>query len=72
MRLSGLAGISGHSLFRPRFTAGGALRSAYGGLVSPVVVIIFSSLFSVQKEPPGARMRVPALTAMGAERGGRP
>jgi cation/acetate symporter len=42
-----------YSLFWPRFTARGALWSIYGGLVSSVVLIIFSPVFSGQRKPLG-------------------
>jgi cation/acetate symporter len=37
----------------PRFTARGALWSIYGGLISSVVLIIFSPVFSGQRKPLG-------------------
>jgi cation/acetate symporter len=42
-----------YSLFWPRFTARGALWSIYGGLISSVVLIIFSPVFSGQAKPLG-------------------
>jgi cation/acetate symporter len=42
-----------YSLFWPRFTARGALWSIYGGLISSVVLIIFSPVFSGQRKPLG-------------------
>ena len=42
-----------YSLFWPRFTTRGALWSIYGGLVSSVVLIIFSPVFSGQRKPLG-------------------
>jgi cation/acetate symporter len=42
-----------YSLFWPRFTARGALWSIYGGLISSVVLIIFSPVFSGQAKPMG-------------------
>jgi cation/acetate symporter len=42
-----------YSLFWPRFTARGALWSIYGGLISSVVLIIFSPVFSGQANPLG-------------------
>ena len=42
-----------YSLFWPRFTARGALWSIYGGLVSSIVLIIFSPVFSGQRKPLG-------------------
>ncbi len=42
-----------YSLFWPRFTTRGALWSIYGGLVSSVVLIIFSPVFSGQGKPLG-------------------
>jgi cation/acetate symporter len=42
-----------YSLFWPRFTARGALWSIYGGLVSSVVLIIFSPVISGQRKPLG-------------------
>jgi len=42
-----------YSLFWPRFTARGALWSIYGGLISSVVLIIFSPVFSGQTKPLG-------------------
>ena len=41
------------SLFWPRFTARGALWSIYGGLISSIVLIIFSPVFSGQRKPLG-------------------
>jgi cation/acetate symporter len=42
-----------YSLFWPRFTTRGALWSIYGGLISSVVLIIFSPVFSGQHKPLG-------------------
>ena len=42
-----------YSLFWPRFTTRGALWSIYGGLVSSVVLIIFSPVISGQRKPLG-------------------
>jgi cation/acetate symporter len=42
-----------YSLYWPRFTARGALWSIYGGLISSVVLIIFSPVFSGQAKPMG-------------------
>jgi cation/acetate symporter len=42
-----------YSLYWPRFTTRGALWSIYGGLVSSVVLIIFSPVFSGQRKPLG-------------------
>jgi len=42
-----------YSLFWPRFTARGALWSIYGGLISSVVLIIFSPVVSGQVSPAG-------------------
>jgi cation/acetate symporter len=42
-----------YSLFWPKFTARGALWSIYGGLISSVVLIIFSPVFSGQAKPLG-------------------
>jgi cation/acetate symporter len=42
-----------YSLFWPRFTVRGALWSIYGGLISSVVLIIFSPVFSGQRKPLG-------------------
>jgi len=42
-----------YSLFWPRFTARGALWSIYGGLISSVVLIVFSPVFSGQQKPLG-------------------
>jgi cation/acetate symporter len=42
-----------YSLFWPRFTTRGALWSIYGGLISSVVLIIFSPVFSGQRKPLG-------------------
>ena len=42
-----------YSLFWPRFTARGALWSIYGGLISSIVLIIFSPVFSGQRKPLG-------------------
>jgi cation/acetate symporter len=42
-----------YSLFWPRFTARGALWSIYGGLISSLVLIILSPVFSGQRKPLG-------------------
>ena len=42
-----------YTLFWPRFTARGALWSIYGGLISSVVLIVFSPVFSGQAKPLG-------------------